>query len=188
MSSTNRGSKRVENDFYETPSWCVEAILPHLPLGGVVLDPCAGKGAILRAAGKAFHQFNGYEINPLFEAIGFEDEDTLYWVCLDSLGEHIWQRADVVLMNPPFSKKVEFVERSIKEQSPRHGTTCALLPISFLGSQKRREFVIANPCDVYVMSDRPSFGLNKAGKKGTDSCYYAWFVWGPGRGGRWSIL
>lgn len=49
MSSTNRGAKRVKNDFYETPSWCVEAIAPHLPKYLTVLDPCAGQGAILRA-------------------------------------------------------------------------------------------------------------------------------------------
>ncbi len=40
------------------------------------------------------------------------------------------------------------------------------------------------PCDVFVLSRRPSF----LGNGMTDSSAYAWFVWGPGRGGRWSLL
>lgn len=48
MSATNRGSKRQERDFYSTPSWCVEAILPYLTPWETACDPCAGTGAILK--------------------------------------------------------------------------------------------------------------------------------------------
>lgn len=36
-------------EYFATPDWCVRAILPHLPIGGSVLEPCAGEGAIVRA-------------------------------------------------------------------------------------------------------------------------------------------
>jgi hypothetical protein len=42
----------------------------------------------------------------------------------------------------------------------------------------------ATACDVYVLSKRPSFSGN--GK--TDATAYAWFLFGPGRGGRWQVL
>jgi len=51
MSATGRGRERDEHDFYETPAWCVHRLLeavPQLP-GGAWLEPCAGKGAIIRA-------------------------------------------------------------------------------------------------------------------------------------------
>lgn len=184
MSSTNRGSKRVENDFYETPSWCVDAILPHLPLGGRLLDPCAGNGAILNASEHAFSRCFGIEINPvLVPDVGSIRAQRQEWTNLDALVIGFWPLVDVVLMNPPFNKKEEFVSRSIKEQAQHNGASCALLPLGFMASKKRRDFLRANPCDFHVLSKRPSFnGI------GTDSCDYAWFVWGPGRGGRWSVL
>lgn len=184
MSSTNRGSKRVANDFYETPSWCVEAIMPHLPLGGSVLDPCAGKGAILRACADRFDCRMAIEINKDFEhelSVLVANEFDLTIDNATSL--NFWPKCDVVLMNPPFSKAEPFVRMALGEQAQYQGITCALLRLSFLASAKRRDFMRANPPDVYVLSKRPSFnGL------GTDSCDYAWLVWGPGRGGRWWVL
>ena len=184
MSSTNRGSKRVQNDFYETPSWCVEAILPHLPLGGSVLDPCAGKGAILRACAKSFDSRMAIEINEDFEHELQQVVTGEFDLTIDDAGAiNYWPKADVVLMNPPFSKAEQFVRMALSEQRPYQGITCALLRLPFLASKKRADFLRANPPDVYVLSKRPSFnGI------GTDSCDYAWFVWGPGRGGRWVVL
>ena len=184
MSSTNRGSKRVENDFYETPSWCVESILPHLPLGGSVLDPCAGRGAILRACARCFEHMIAIEINKDFEhelqqVVTGESDLTID----DAKLRTVWPKADVVLMNPPFSTAEQFVRMALSEQRQYQGITCALLRLSFLASKKRADFLRANPPDVYVLSKRPSFnGI------GTDSCDYGFFVWGPGRGGRWAVL
>ncbi len=184
MSSTNRGAKRVKNDFYETPSWCVEAILPHLPIGGTVLDPCAGRGAILRACPASFDCRMAIEINKDMEydlrTIATGEFDL--WID-DALSLSFWPKADLVLMNPPFSKAETFVRMALSEQRAYHGTTCALLRLGFLASKKRADFLRANPPDVYVLSKRPSFN-----GEGTDSCDYGFFVWGPGRGGRWFVL
>jgi hypothetical protein len=41
----------------------------------------------------------------------------------------------------------------------------------------------------HVLPRRPSFYSRPEGRTGsTDSSAYGWFVWGPGRGGRWQIL
>ena len=179
MSSTNRGAKRVKNDFYETPSWCVEAILPHLPKYQTVLDPCAGQGAILRAFERHALRLRAIEINPELERVS-----TINWLCADALSEStLWQLPDLVLMNPPFSKAEAFVRRALDEVRGNNGTVCALLRLGFLASKKRADFLRVNPPDVYVLSKRPSFN-----GEGTDSCDYGWFTWGPGRGGRWFVL
>jgi hypothetical protein len=46
MSAANRGAVRAPLDYYETPRWTVEAIEPHVPRDGVILDAGAGTGAI----------------------------------------------------------------------------------------------------------------------------------------------
>lgn len=181
MSSTNRGAIRPDGDFYRTPEWCVKKILPALPKGSV-LDPCAGDGAILRAVDGTHAPLSGIEINPALcvgaQCIGtfIEEKDAL----LDSTN---WGRPNLVLMNPPFNLALEFVRKAIEVQKPHGGTVAALLRLSFLASKKRKEFFIANPCDVHVLSKRPSFTGH-----GTDSCDYAFFIWGPGRGNHWAIL
>lgn len=66
MTATGRGAERVDLDAYPTPSWCVRRLLEavDLPLelpaergtlthgtrGARWLEPCAGDGAIIRAA------------------------------------------------------------------------------------------------------------------------------------------
>ena len=172
MSSTNRGGKRVPNDFYETPSWCVEKLLPYLPASGGVLDPCAGRGAILDAAASLGSPSIGYDIDPNCGRFPTCDSLTIEW-----------PMCSVVLMNPPFSRALEFVKYSLKQQARHRGITCALLRLSFLSSIGRAEFLKESNPDVFVLSKRPSFTGG-----GTDSCDYAWFYWSPNSGGHWAIL
>lgn len=50
MSSTNRGGYRMADDFYATPTWAVDAVLRRLLMPGLrILEPSAGRGAIVRA-------------------------------------------------------------------------------------------------------------------------------------------
>lgn len=48
MSATGRGDERREADFYPTPAATPRLILSRLPLGGMILEPTAGDGAIVR--------------------------------------------------------------------------------------------------------------------------------------------
>jgi hypothetical protein len=175
-------------DWYETPEWCVRAILPHLP-SGVVFDPCCGRGAVLSAARSAW----GLDCT---EAFGFEldegraEEAKLVGIveqrdALDDPGGDAWPVAygTVVVMNPPFLCAETFIRRALSYARDTGGTVAALLRLGFLEGRSREAFHRAHPADVYVLPRRPSFT-----GKGTDATAYAWFVWGPGRGGRWSIL
>src|SRR5262245_6456443 len=51
MSQRNSGYERKDGDFYETPEWVTEALLPHLhPIdeNGSIWEPAAGSGKMVR--------------------------------------------------------------------------------------------------------------------------------------------
>lgn len=169
-------------DFYATPAPVIDAILPHLPLGGDVLDPCAGDGAILarlRAWGVDRSRISGIEIDPVRAAQACEHADT---ICDDALHRN-WPTVGLILANPPFKTAHDWAYRTVMDARHHGGTVALLLRLSFLESAVRVAFHRTHPSDVYVLPSRPKF----VGRK-TDSLTCAWFVFGPGRGGRWSIL
>lgn len=181
-------------DFFESPPWVVGAIYPHLPATSAVLDPCAGRGAILAEIGRLHAGFSpcanlallGLESNAdrAKEAVSGYVASSLANVHVvpgDALSLS-WERPSLVVMNPPFSQAETFVRKALSEVA-RGGSVFALLRLGFLASAKRRSFHRQHPCDVYVLSKRPSFTGG-----GTDASDYAWFCWGPSRGGRWFSL
>ena len=174
MSSTNRGAERSKNDYYRTPSWCVDqlisrVIFPDLP----VIDAGCGDGAIglgLTNAGWE-QQIFGLDIDDKMvteASMTGAYEDLAVGSYLD--GCCPWHGCNVI-MNPPYNHAQEFIEASLGIAG-RKGNVAALLRLNFLGSQKRLAFWKKNPSDVYVLSKRPSFTGGP-----TDSCDYAWFVW-----------
>lgn len=93
---------------------------------------------------------------------------------------------DLILDNPPFTLAEDFVRCAVPLLAPG-GILALLLRLNFLGSAGRmidaiapsavpfwREFPEA---DFWPIGPRPSFGLNKMGKKGTDGTEYAPFLW-----------
>jgi predicted RNA methylase len=187
MSSTGRGAIRRKNDYYETPIWCADVAVEivgaeHKQRKPFVFDAGCGEGAILSKFEAAGYEGAGIEIDPVLqeqarsrcdgEIIG---SDFLLWTPADFPSAQ-WPMA---VMNPPFSCAQQFIEHALESC----GSVLALLRLSFLESQKRRAFWRQNPADVYVLSRRPSFMGGK-----TDSCAYAWFLWGPGQRGRLAVI
>lgn len=170
MSATNRGSERVESDYYPTPAWCVHRLLDEVRLpSGAWLEPCAGDGAIIRASRCVLTgaQWAAMELREEMRA-------PLSGLCPTTIGDFLASdlgaaRYDVILTNPPYSLAMEFVQKSLAVSR----VTAMLLRLNFLGSQERAAFFRAHPPSVYVMPNRPSFVGGR-----TDACEYAWFVWG----------
>lgn len=182
MSATGRGAVRKIEDWYPTPAWCVRRLmerLPYLPGGGAWLEPGAGRGNIIAAARpfKPLVEWTAVELReecrePL-NAVGAHEV-----LITDYLRLPVPEpRFSVAIGNPPYSRAMEFIEKSLQVAD----VVAFLLRLNFLGSQKRAAFHHEHPADVYVLPDRPSFT-----GKGTDSIEYAWFVWYPGawRAGR----
>jgi hypothetical protein len=189
VNSKNRGSRhgvggfRVKqpsgenpHDFFPTPPGVTKAFIEACPLpDGLWCEPAAGEGHIINAVGKR-EGWATFDIRPV-PAPTLSD---VHWAPYDFLQHDESVRFNVIITNPPFYLAEEFVRKALR---------CAdhvvmLLRLAFLESRKREDFHTEFPSDVYVLSRRPSFTSNGA----TDSCAYGWFVWGPGRGGRWTIL
>ncbi len=184
MSSTGRGATRRDGDFYATPSWCVDLLVDALPpFTGRVVDAGCGEGAILDAlVGNAYEldHLLGIERSPQLAAAAAAKS---YSVVNADFLTYFDRITHAVIMNPPYKLAKEFIDQAMRLVQLNDGFVAALLRLPFLASQKRRHWWQDNPADVYVLSKRPSFT-----GKGTDSCDYAWFIWGPGPRGRVVVL
>lgn len=207
MSSTNRGGlARHTGDFYETPAWAIELLLAELGVDaafeGYVVDPGSGSGAIAHRIALTCPKSDvvGVEMNEelvktaracLLEPsppinLVFEVADFLSWKAAGPV--------DLVVGNPPYGKRLtdegertddkaaeKFITRALGITSKK-GTVAMLLRASYLVPKSRRE-LRSLPCDILYLESRPSFNGS-----GCDSTDYAWFVWGPKRGGKWKVL
>lgn len=230
MTSTGIVDVRDPEDHYVTPSWAVDAILPHLPLAGVVVDAGCGSGGILmRVAPRAPPRtvIVGVELNASRSAAAearvaaFPAADGCHNVTIcrqNFITADVPGCANLVISNPPFKLAMDFAVRSLELTKHTAGTVALLLRLDWLGTKQRAAFHRAHPCDIYVLPRRPAFcasvkckdrvhcGWHDTFEIGavrpprcpvcggavtvvtSDSCEYGWAVWGPGRGGRWSIL
>jgi len=180
MSSTHRGASRIDQDAYYTPPSAIDPMIALLDLDSVesFYEPCFGGGAIFDRVNVPHKMWTEIEHG------------------LDYLDTDLTQ-ADLILTNPPFSKALEFLEKSLTEAK----TVGYLLRLNFLGSQKRKDFWNANkPTHCFVLSERPVFAwyckdrtyckaVYRPGatdfcldcglpvRAQTDSIEYAWFMW-----------
>ena len=166
MSSTNRGSERSPNDFYETQGWMTRLAL--LNIGAVhwhaphVLECAAGTGAITR------------EVRAYWPGAAIREIDIVR-TGEDFLAVPPHPIYDLVITNPPFSLAMEFIQQShLWVRHTPTATVAMLLPLNFLGSEKRAGWLRAHPPGLYVSPQRPSFTGGK-----TDSINYAWMMWQP---------
>lgn len=193
--------QRIDLDYYATPSWCTRQILDvlQLTLGRemsqhmAILDPSCGDGAILRAGAERGLRGYGIELDEgrakqarEVDGAQVEQADALAMRWPTTYGEGFDRRAIVALVgNPPFSLAGEFAGMAAEWSRANDRSAALLLRLSFAESQKRAAFHRQYPSDIYVLPVRPRFRTDTSG---TDAHAYAWFVWGPFRGGRWQVL
>ncbi len=155
MSATNRGASRQPRDFYPTPEHAFKPLLEcdALPFNTLYYEPAQGDGRLVRWLNESGRWCEGSDL-----ATG-----------TDFLT--VTARKEFIITNPPFSLAQEFVTHALALSD----NVMMLLPLGFLGAQKRRDWFVANePSALFVLSKRPSFTGN--GK--TYAADYAWFYWG----------
>lgn len=189
-----------QEDFF-TPAWCVDrlleasGLLAYMPPAlGPWIDPCCGAGAIPRAV-NAYHE-NENLVPPgwLMQDIRADCVDraaNIQGATLrhgDFLTEERWDWNEIagLITNPPFSLATAFVKRALERCN---GPIAFLLQLGWLASQGRAPMLIAEPPDVYILPNRPSFTADGH----TDSRDYFWGVWGrrstrPRRNGAFQVL
>lgn len=159
MSATNRGSVRNERDFYSTPEYTIKSILDEIDMDKVnsFCEPCYGTGAIWDLINSP--QKHWFEIE----------------MGRDYLNGGVKPKVQLTLTNPPFSLAKDFIDMAMSHSK----TVIMLLRLNFLGAQCRKEWWQSRiPDQIYVLSTRPKFSVNKHGKLGSDASEYGWFLWG----------
>lgn len=205
MSATGRGSPRNEDDFYATPAWAVHRLLEAwTPPSGMWLEPGAGNGAIIRAAGKR-GIWTGVDLRSVPKDLWVEwfVGDFLSDKMLAKLSAHTRGNGfDAAIGNPPYLRAQQFADRCFQLASQ----TALLLRLNFLGSEERWSWWKRHPADIYILPNRPSFCVKvkcvveacgrretygpdeklpsfclachgKLRVTRTDATEYAWFVW-----------
>lgn len=175
MSSTGRGTKRIDKDNYPTPLYSLTPMIERINFTNVqsFLEPCKGDGRILNLIPDNVRSKLWCEIR--------EGSDYLKAPLFN---------IDLIVTNPPFSISIPFLEKSLQEAK----TVCYLQRINWLGSDKRKDFWNTHtPDKLFVLSKRPAFIKeylkllspeeaaeyleSKKSKSSTDSSEYAWFIW-----------
>ena len=171
--SNHSSGDRQEHDYYATPPSAVEDLLSKEDFNKNIWEPACGGGHIselLKSKGYNVKSTDlidrGYSgINELSDFLKSNEKD------LDT----------DIITNPPYSKALEFVEKSLS--SIKDGCKVAmLLKLTFLEGQKRRKMFDDNPpARIHVYSKR--MGCYKNGDFDTyesSAVCYAWFVWEKG--------
>lgn len=157
-------------EWFPTPAWCVWRILDTLAETEISrlelktwLEPCCGDRSIIEAV-KSWRSGRLGAAHFLTCDLQFpadHEGDYLAW----KLGLH----PAACIMNPPFSKALQFAAKAHEECR----TVFMLQRLNWLASGQRHQWLSAHTPDVYVLPDRPSF----TGDGKTDGQDYAWFVW-----------
>ena len=173
MSDMTKLAKEAEA--YETPQWAVEAILDREILTERVIDPCCGRGVLGRVAsahGHYVYEYDKYDWeNSSIQTFDFLADDFPFNAVLGK----------TVLMNPPFSLAVEFVERCFEGGARK---IVCFQRFAWWESATRKEFWEKHPPNrVYICGNRAScwrFDIPEDQRKSGTTTAHAWFVWERG--------
>ncbi|WP_228069045.1 hypothetical protein [Marivivens aquimaris] len=135
-------------DDFPTPPWATRAVIDHLkrrgvPVGGVVAEPCANRGYMVRPLWEAFDTVIASDVHDY--GMGYEVRDYL-----DGKPK---PPVDWTFINPPFNEALAFIQEALLTSTVG---VAAFLRLSFLETQERyRDLYAANaPSRVIIHSDR----------------------------------
>lgn len=165
---------REKDDYYNTPTEAVLALLEREKFEGAIWEPACGEGHISKALEGA-----GYAVisSDLVDR-GYGEPKQ------DFLMEYI-PRAPNIVTNPPFKLALHFILKSI---SLTTGKVAMFLPLAYLsgGARKKNLWDIAPLKTVYVFSYRVK--SNRNGQENPESAggmiNFAWYVFDHGYKGR----
>jgi hypothetical protein len=166
------GYERREADFYPTPAWCSEAVIPYLHMHGVysftpIWECAAGMGDMSEVLKQHFPDvvstdlFNyGYE--PCKPGVDFLK------TTVDFDG--------AIVTNPPYGDLAEqFIRHGIERTRKHEGVLALLMRNEYDCAKGRSELFINHPfARKVVLTTRPRWIPDSTGAPRHN---YAWFIW-----------
>lgn len=143
-------------DDYQTPPEALFILLPYLDPGWVVWEPAAGEGYLARALEEDGFRVISSDIHRGQNFLTYEPE------------EHY----DIIITNPPYSLKDEFLERAYSLRKP----FAFLLPLTTLEGKRRQSLFTENGISLLIPDKRINF-ITPDGKNSGSWFLTAWFTW-----------
>lgn len=160
--------ERKERDLYETPEWVTQALLPHLPKGGVFWEPACASGKMVRVLRTHTLRVLASDVEPLCERSTKED-------FLKTQRD-----VDCIVTNPPFDQSSEFIIHAMTCTKKNKGCFAMLLRTDFDHAKTRRWLFGDNPIfsKKLVLLRRITWFEPEPGAKGKSPSFnHAWFMW-----------
>ena len=159
-------------NFYESPSWFTTELLRHVPLSGVIGEPCVGHGAIASLL-RAWPDTQRIWTNDIDV---HKDADYHYDATLTESWDK-FSECDWICTNPPYS---DFAAPIIKNAfaKARVGVAAFLLTSFLEPCDDRAAFLEEYPPSLVLIMPRYCFRKDKKGKRwATDNITISCFVW-----------
>lgn len=151
-------------DFFPTPRWATFALIDNEKFSGDIWECACGDGTmsrVLEETGSVVSSTDLYE-----RGYGEAGHDFLTTK----------RRASNIITNPPYNAAEGFVASGVKLADRKFAL---LLRLAFLEGANRANTIFSRipPSRVWVFSERITFYMKGAEKKGSGTTAYAWFVW-----------
>ena len=185
LGGANHDTVREDEDFYATPTMAVQKLInafgSELSRDKCILDPCVGKGHILKPFRDAGYTVEGTD---LIERNDLWDSSIVYPGEHDFLKRSEPIKDSNIVTNPPYKICLDFAKKGM-ELLDNGLYMCMLLKIQFLETKARYEFFKQYPPKyIYVFVNR--IGCIPGGEtdenKSSAICY-AWYIWQKGYAG-----
>lgn len=141
-----------EQDEYYTPKILVEAIIPYLEKNKTIWCP--------------FDTENS-EFVLLLKEKGFKVIYSHIWLGQDFFNYEPKEHYDYIVSNPPFSRKLEVLDRLYKIGKP----FAMVLPLTMLNYQEVGEFFLDKELQLLIVDKKVSFNGNTASFNNSYYCY-----------------
>lgn len=151
-------------DFFPTPRWATFALLDNERFDGLTWECACGDGAmslVLEDSGLNVSSTDLYARGYGEAGVDFLTAD---------------RQADNIITNPPYNAAEAFVRQGLQQSRKKFAL---LLRLAFLEGANRANTIFSKcpPSRVWVFSERITFYMAGAERKGSGTTAYAWFLW-----------
>ena len=143
-------------DDFQTPPEALYPLLPYIPKSWTIWEPACGEGLMAQTLRE-----KGYNVIATDILTG---HDFLRW----QPSEHY----DIIITNPPYALKNEFLERAYQLNKP----FAFLLPLTTLETERRQRLFQTNGIQLLLLPKRINF-ITPSGQGSGSWFAVAWFTW-----------